>query len=301
MGELWIPITITAAFFQNLRSVLQKQLKEKLSLLGAAYVRFFYALPFSLLYLWILNEWGNIPYPSVNLRFLVFCFFGGISQIIFTVLLIWMFSFRNFAVGTIFSKTEVVQVAILGFLLLGDPLTLQSLIAIGICVIGVCVLSLGGDYKNIKGLICNMTEKPTIIGLASGLFLGASVVFFRGASLSLEFDNAIMSAAYTLLISIMIQTVIMGAYLTWRKAGEFNLVIRYWRSGLQVGFVASLASICWFLAFTLENAAFVRALGQIELVFTFIASLFFFREKILLFESFGIILIVSGILILVLN
>ena len=43
--ELWIPLTIAAAFFQNIRSALQKDLKGKLSILGAAYVRFVYALP----------------------------------------------------------------------------------------------------------------------------------------------------------------------------------------------------------------------------------------------------------------
>ena len=52
---------------------------------------------------------------------------------------------------------------------------------------------------------------------------------------------------------------------------------------------------------TLQNAAYVRALGQIELVFTFIASTLFFREKSNAIEIFGIVLIVSGILMLVLQ
>ncbi len=41
MIELWIPLTIAAAFCQNLRSALQKHLKTHLSAVGAAYVRFF--------------------------------------------------------------------------------------------------------------------------------------------------------------------------------------------------------------------------------------------------------------------
>ena len=51
---------------------------------------------------------------------------------------------------------------------------------------------------------------------------------------------------------------------------------------------------------TLQNAAYVRALGQIELVFTIIASAVFFREKIKRLELAGILFIVGGILILVL-
>ena len=56
MIELWIPITILAAFSQNLRSALQKHLKSRLSTAGATYVRFFYAVPFAFLYLFILNQ-----------------------------------------------------------------------------------------------------------------------------------------------------------------------------------------------------------------------------------------------------
>jgi len=44
----------------------------------------------------------------------------------------------------------------------------------------------------------------------------------------------------------------------------------------------------------------VRAVGQIELVFTFIASVFFFRERTSRIELLGIALILAAILLLVL-
>ena len=40
-----------------------------------------------------------------------------------------------------------------------------------------------------------------------------------------------------------------------------------------------IASAGWFTAMTIQNAAYVRALGQIELVFTFAASIFLFHER----------------------
>ena len=49
--EAWIPITILAAFLQNVRSMLQKQATRTLSGNGAAYTRFLFALPFVWLYL----------------------------------------------------------------------------------------------------------------------------------------------------------------------------------------------------------------------------------------------------------
>ena len=78
MFELWIPLTIAAAFFQNLRSALQKHLKAHLSTGGATYVRFFYAWPFAVLYVWGLNEFGGFAIPAVNATFLVYCLLGGL-------------------------------------------------------------------------------------------------------------------------------------------------------------------------------------------------------------------------------
>ncbi len=37
--EPWIALTVAAAFFQNLRSALQKHLKDRLSTAGATWVR----------------------------------------------------------------------------------------------------------------------------------------------------------------------------------------------------------------------------------------------------------------------
>jgi len=51
---------------------------------------------------------------------------------------------------------------------------------------------------------------------------------------------------------------------------------------------------------TIQNAAYVRALGQIELIFTFAASYLFFQEKSSRNELVGIGLVTAGILILVL-
>lgn len=296
--ELWIPITIVAAFCQNLRSALQKHLKGKLSTGGATYARFFYAWPFAVLYVLGLHAWGDMPIPAINTLFLVYCLLGGLAQIIFTGLLIWLFSFRNFAVGTTFSKTETVQVALLGFLLLGDTLSLGAVLAIVISVIGVMAMSVAQTKISPKTLLAGLIEKSTLIGLASGLFLGASVVFFRGAALELHYDGFIMPAAFTLAVSVVIQAVLMGLYLLWREPGQITAVIRNWKWAGAVGVAGVLGSVAWFTAFTLENAALVRAVGQIELVFTFIASVVFFREKSAPLEIVGILLVIAGILLI---
>lgn len=301
MVELWIPVTLAAAFLQNLRSALQRHLKGRLSNAGAAYVRFFYAWPLALAYLWGLHVFGGLPLPEANALFYLYCLLGGVAQILFTAFLLWLFSFRNFAVGTTFSKLEVVQVAILGALLLGDRLSAAAVAAIVVSALGVVALSIGQTRIGLRAMLAGLWSRPTLIGLTSAVFLGASVVFFRGASLALEHPNVAMSAAFTLAVSLLIQTSLMGVYLRWREPGEFTRVLRNWRWAGAVGFTGVLGSIGWFSAFTMQNAAYVRALGQVELVFTFLASTLVFRERVDWRESLGIALVILGIVLLLLG
>lgn len=300
MIEAWIAITIAAAFFQNLRSAIQKHLTGRLSFTGAAYARFFYALPLAALYTVGLNQYADIDYPQPHALFLWYCLLGGIAQIMFTVFLLWLFSFRSFAVGTTFSKLEVVMVALLGIVILGDDLSVFAIVAITISAVGVVALTMGQTRVSMRQLGAALLGKPALIGFACAAWLGSSVVFFRGASLSLNHHNFVMAAAFTLLVTLLIQTVVMGLWLRFREPGEVGKVCVHWRWGSLVGVTGVLASIGWFTAFTIQNAGYVRAVGQIELVFTYIATVFVFREKVSQLETAGIILIGLGIVLIML-
>jgi drug/metabolite transporter (DMT)-like permease len=93
----------------------------------------------------------------------------------------------------------------------------------------------------------------------------------------------------------------MAGYIAVREPRQLAAVLRCWRVALWVGVSGMLASVGWFTAMTIQNAAYVRALGQIELVFTFAASVLVFRERSTLRELAGIALIVGGIVILLLS
>ena len=299
--SLWIPITIAAAFLQNLRSVLQKAIKGRLSTTGAAYARFVYALPLAVLYLWGLQVVGGYSVPQANSAFLVYCALGGITQILFTVVLLWMFSFRSFAVGTTFSKLEVVLIAVIGGVLLGDTVGPLAALAIAIGAIGTVVLAMTETALGPRALLRGLTEKATLIGLLSAALLGASVVCFRGAALALGSADFVMSAALTLVVALTIQTIAMGAWFLIFDRAELCRVFTEWRRAAPVGLVGMACSACWFMAFTLQNAAYVRALGQVELLFTFAAGIFVFREKTTRTEIIGVALIVCAILLILLE
>jgi len=298
--ELWIPLTIAAAFFQNIRSALQKHLHGKLSMLGAAYVRFLYAWPIALVYFFAVIVIERQALPGFSIDFLLYALLGGICQIMFTVFLLWLFSFHNFAVGTTISKLETVMVAVFGLLLLGDKLTPAVVIAIAMSSLGLVVLSAGQAKLGIASLVKGLWRLPTLIGLACAAWLGMSVVLFRAASLALGLDSFLVSAAFTLLIVLILQIAVMGVLIGIREPGQLKQVLRHWRPAALVGISGGLASIGWFTAFTLQNATYVRALGQIELIFSFVATLLFFREKVRSVEIAGIALITAAIVIILL-
>jgi drug/metabolite transporter (DMT)-like permease len=298
--ELWIPLTIAAAFFQNIRSALQKHLKGKLSTLGAAYVRFLYALPVALIYLFVVLQTQQASLPDFDNGFLLYALGGGICQVMFTVFLLWLFKFHNFAVGTTLSKLETVMVAVFGLLLLGDRLNLPVAIAIAMSAVGLVIMSAGKEKLGITGLWRGLWRLPTLIGLACAAWLGMSVVLFRAASLRLGLDDFVVAAAFTLTVVLLLQTLLMAAIIGLREPGELRKVVLHWRPAALVGISGGLASIGWFSAFTLQNATYVRALGQIELLFTFAATLLFFREKVSLLETLGIALISASIVLILL-
>lgn len=300
MLENWIVFSVGAAFFQNLRSALQKHLKGKLSNNAAAYARFLYALPFAFVYLLILVNFSEKPLPTINARFFWYCLLGSIAQIIFTILLLWMFSFRSFAVGTTFSKLEVFSVAVIGAVVLHDTLNLFAIIAILISTLGVLALTAGQTGVTLKTLALNLRARDTIVGLICALFLGASVVFFRGAALALNHTDILITAAFTLTIALSLQTLLMGIWI-WRfESTQWRKLFVEWRWCGAVGIAGAFASIGWFTAFTLQNASFVRAVGQIELIFTYIFSVYIFKEKVTYMETAGILLVGLGILVLLL-
>ena len=80
--EAWIPITLAAAFLQNIRSYLQKRLVDVSTVHGGAYVRFLYALPFAWIYVFVMADDPLVM--SSNPTFWCYCAAGAISQIVAT-------------------------------------------------------------------------------------------------------------------------------------------------------------------------------------------------------------------------
>jgi len=296
---LWIPITIAAALFQSLRTALQKFLKGRLSTNGSTFTRFVFGLPVAAAYVGVLAAAGvSLPVPGAD--FFTWVLLGGVAQILATALLIHVLGFRNFPVGVAYSKTEVVQAALFGFVFLGDQVTALGAAAVAAGTAGVMLFSVTRSDRPIHTLLFGLAERPALLGIASGAFFGVAAVGFRGASLSLDHPSVPMSAAYALAWATGLQTLLLGTYLAWRERDQFARILAAWRPSLLAGLASVAGSACWFTAMTLQPVAHVRTLGLIELVFTFLLSAVWFRERPSGREVAGIALLAVAI-VLILN
>ena len=302
MEYVWIIAAIFAAACQTARSAFQKNMITRLGDYGAAYIRFCYALPFTSL-IWLV--WINIPgnsIPTLSFYSIILCFLGSIFQILFTYVLMKVFSHKSFAAGIAFSKTEVILIAFLEVIILNVLFSFPLMIGITLGVLSVLFLSYARKaetiLETIKLLLNSVSSLGTLIGLLSGLLLAASVVTFRMSIISID-GPLLDRSLFISFIAIIFQTILVGLYLLLFKKDQLFAVIKFWRPSLPAGLCGTGATFGWFVAFGLTTAAEVRAVGQIELIFSILISIIFFREKIKKTELFGIILLGISILIII--
>jgi len=296
--EPWVALSIAAAAFQTLRFMLQKSLSMgPLSAGGATSARFFYSAPFALILAAGCLWYRGAGLPGLGARFWAFAAAGGLAQILATWCVVLLFAERNFAVGITFKKTEVIQTALAGFVILGDRISAAALGAIVLGLWGVLILS--GTPGLAGGLLRRLGNRAAALGLGSGALFAVSAVAYRGATLEVASDDAFLRAAVSVSAVTLMQTVVLGLWLAWAEPGQAARVWAARGRAVWMG-VASLAgSVSWFTAFTLQNAALVFAVGQIEVIFSLAVSVLVFRERITARELAGIALLTASILALV--
>jgi drug/metabolite transporter (DMT)-like permease len=297
---VWIPVTIWAAFAQTIRNAAQRHLTEELGTLGATLVRFLYGIPFAALWLGVVRYATGAAIPHTKASFWLWLATGAVSQICATALLLRTMRARNFALGVAYSKTEVLQVAVFGLILLGDPLGLPAVLAVVSGTLGVLLLSPADKDRPFRTLLTGWTSRTALLGLACGALFAISAVGYRGATLALPGTPFLMAAAFTLVAAQILQTVLLGGWLLARDAEAVRKVLRAWRISLFAGFMGAAASAGWFTAFAIAPAAHVRTLGLVELIFSYAVSRRLFRERLSRLELAGMALLALGVALITL-
>src|SRR5580700_871926 len=288
----WALFTIIAAFSQTVRNAAQRQLTATLGTVGATHVRFLFGFPFALVFLAGVLSATGASLPRPGLAYWAWVADGALAQVAATALMLAAMNQRSFVVTIAYIKTEPVQVALFGLVLLGDAVTPLLGLAIVVATAGVVVMSLKPGTQA-GGM------RPTLSGLAAGAMFGLSAVGFRGAILSLGLPSYLMAATFTLVIGLLLQSVLLSAYLWLRDPAVLTAIMRSWRPSLFAGFMGALASQFWFLAFALATAASVRTLALVEVLFAQLVARFAFGQRTSAREAIGMALVVCGVALLI--
>lgn len=289
---LWAVFTVIAAGGQTVRNAMQRSLTKTLGTVGATQVRFLFGFPFAVLFLIGVCLVLERKPPSTDTTYWLWVFWGAATQFAATALMLAAMGERSFVVTIAYIKTEPVQVALFGLVLLGDHVTLMMALAIVVATAGVVVMS----FKPGK---MEGGFKPTALGLISGGLFGLSAVGFRGAILNLNDPNFVMAATFTLTMGLLVQAVFLSLYLYFRDRAVLHAILRAWKPSLFAGFMGAAASQFWYLAFAIATAASVRTLALVEVLFAQAISGLIFKQPTTPREFGGIALIVAGCLLLI--
>jgi drug/metabolite transporter (DMT)-like permease len=298
--ELWIPLTVAAAGIQAVRAALQKNLTGRLTVFGATFARFVFGLPMILVGLALLVTTGGQSVPSPNAPFIGYAWTGGLVQLLGNALLLHLLGMSTFTVGTTFTKTEVIQTAAVSYLILGDRVEAGGFFGILLAFAGVVLMAVARAGLSFASIVQTIRHKPALYGMCVGALYAVAAVFYRAAALALEDGDFLLRAITTLAWVTTAQAVFMAAYLRWRTPHVLVATLASWRAGIWIGFTGIVASACWYCAFTLQNAAYVMALGQVELIFTYAFSRLIFGERMVFLEATGVIITLFGIIMVAL-
>jgi drug/metabolite transporter (DMT)-like permease len=232
-----------------------------------------------------------------NAGFLLGCATGGLAQIFGTSLLIMAFGYRNFAVGTAYSKTDAVQAAIVSWIVLGEALPPLAWVGIGVGVVGVLVLSLAGRGLHPWTLLRATVQPAALCGIGAGAGFALAGVGIKAATLALGGSDRILAALCALVVTNVLQTAMQGGFMAWREPAGLRDAFAGWRSASWVGALSACGSACWFAAFALAPVALVRTLGQLEMVFTILFSRFYLRETLRRADLTGLLLVTLGVVL----
>lgn len=294
---MWIVLAIFAALMNAVRLGLQKHLNKGLSVEIVTWARYGFGLPFVLLYLALVCHFSGTV-PAINTEFLMHCTAGGVAQIGATILLVILFKHRNFAIGVTYSKTEAAQTALIGIVLFGETVSPVGMLAILLGVAGVIIISTDRENVRFSAVFSGGAGKSALIGISSGFGFALSGLFIRNATLALDGGTAMVRAAVTLAAVVMIQLVVLGLWILYKNRRDFMLLFLNMKTSVLIGFTSVLGSVGMFTALALAQAAYVKTVTQVGIIFAIMITHKCFKEKISRQEGLGIFVLIGGVILL---
>ena len=290
--ETWIVFTLLAVVMQSVRTAGQKRIARALSVEATTLVRFLFGLPFAVTYFLFVRYQSAQDVLHFQSTFFLSATLAGIAQIAATLCLVKALTLRNFAVGTALAKTEAILTALLGTVFFSAALSSLGYLSV---VVGVMGLLAASNWQfSWHDLLRNQSIK---YGLGAGLGFALASLWIREASLSLQV-SLIYSASVVLCYMVALQALLCLLWVAWKDRAQLGLIASNLSRSFFIGFTGVAGSVGWFTAMSLQEAALVKTLGQLEFVVSLLITYLYFGEKISAREYLGIGLVACSIVLL---
>jgi len=301
---LWVFLAASAASFQLLRNALARELSTRISTALTSWSRFAFNLPFSAgLVGGLVHAEG---WPALDATFFLWCGATAASQLFANLALVAAFRRSSFSRSIALHKLEVVAGALIGVAFFSEYPSALGWLGVIVSTVGVFWLRPHGGGASV-GVGRFALDPGAWLALLCAALLALAGFVLKEATAQFALLNPRVgagrfeAAAHTLFHTTWIEVVALTLAIGWYQSADFRAIPREWRRMLSTGAAGFAGSMCWFWAYSLALVAYVRAVGQIEAVFSVLVSIYIFREAQVRRQIPGIAIVTAGILLVLLG
>lgn len=283
---MWLILALLSAFFAGVTSILAKVGIKKVSSDVATAVRTIVVLLFSWLMVFIVGSFGTIT--TISAKSLIFLILSGLATGIS-----WLCYFKALGLGNVnkvapIDKSSTILSMIFAFIILGEEVTVFKIIAI--------ILIGAGTYLMISKKENTGTEKSKawlLFAILSAVFAALTSILGKIGIGNVESNLGTAIRTVVVLIMAWVVVFVKGEQNEVKNIDKKSLIFI-----LLSGITTGCSWLCYYKALGLGEASVVVPIDKLSILVTIAFSYFVFKEKLTAKSAIGLLLIVSGTLVL---
>lgn len=287
---MWILFAFGSALFSGATAILAKAGIRNTDSNVVTALRTIVVLLFSWLMAFLTGSIHEIQ--NVNTKTIIFLILSGIATGAS-----WLCYFKALQIGNInkvtpVDKSSTILTMILAFIFLGEKITTIKVISIILLGIGTYFMI---QKKEISKSDNNSKGKASwlIFAISSATF--ASLTSILG-KIGIEGINSTLGTAIRTIIVLIMAWI--GVFITKKQKSIKNIDKKSWIFILLSGFATGGAWLCYYRALQTGPASVVVPIDKLSILVTVLFAYIFFKEKLNIKSTFGLILITTGTLLL---
>lgn len=303
---MWVLLSLLAGSLQVWRNASLRALGRSVPHLLSTWARFTFLLPFvGTVLLVTALVW---PWPQLGPGFWGWTAACALFQSTANLCLAAAFRSVPFSRVVVLHKLEVAMAPFAGALWFHEVPSQLAVVGILLCVCGAIALNAaarpGAPLRSLWRL-----DRGSSWALGSAVSVVLASYFLKQGTLAFVADNAalpdgrshFLAAVHALVHASWLQSLVLLLWIRLRSPQQFRFLRTHLRGMLRLGAASAACSMCWFWAYSLQLVAYVKALGQIEVVVAALFSHFLLKERGVLRLLPAIGLVLAGILLVLLG